>query len=357
MRAGVLLLLATGLVVAADPPRPVYTFGTLRPLAEDVVRAKLIKSIGSEIADQHWSSERIPAENVLAALLAARPAAAKAIAAAGDPDISAPTAAPAFLSDTTLDRFARSNLASAYLAALSNRKVYEEALAVTPSVTPEELADPAAYLFHKAACEYALGKRNAATSTLRTLLDDVTGVPDRYRVVATLLFFDVEKWPKDEKDLLNLARLAENSQRRLDLGRGGSVTQEIQKKIVFRLDEQIKQAEQQLKKQQKKQQQQAQEGQGQKGKPQDCPDGGEQKGQQAAGQPSRPMDDSQKADNRGKGIVDEKKLRQYESEWGKLPEAERKRVMNDLTRDLPPRYKAMVEQYFASLNRLHGYKN
>ena len=330
MRGGVLLLL----VVAADPPKPAYTFGTLRPLANDVARAKLVAAVGVAAVDQAWSGERSAAENVLAALLAAKPEPAKLIAAAGDPDAPAPTAAPAFLTDTGLDRFAKSNLAAAYLQALSGRKVYEEALAAAPAVTPEELADPAGYLFHKAACEHALGKRDAANSTLRTLLDDVTGVPDRYRVVATLLYFDVEKWPKDEKDLLNLARLADNSQRRLDLGRGGPVTQEIQKKIVFRLDEQIKQAEQQLKQQQKKQQQ-AQGEKGGKGKPQECPDGGEKQDGTASGQ-GKPMDDSKVAENRGKGVVDEKKLRQYEAEWGKLPEAERKRVMLEIGRDLPP---------------------
>ncbi len=354
MRAGVLLLFAAAVVVAADPPKPAYTFGTLKPLADDVARGKLVAAVGAEAADRAWAGDRSAAEKVMAGLLAARPDAQAVLATVADPDAPAPTTPPAFLVDTGLDRFAKSNLAAAYLSALAGRKVYEEALAAASAVTPEELADPAAYLFHKAACEHALGKRDAASATLRTLLDNVTGVPDRYRVVATLLFFDVDKWPKDEKDLLNLARLADNSQRRLDLGRGGPLTQEIQKKIVFRLDEQIKQAEQQLKQQQKKEQQ-AQGEKGGKGKPQECPEGGE-KPQQAQGGQGKPMDDSKVAENRGKGVVDEKKLRQYEAEWGKLPEAERKRVMQDIGRDLPPRYKSMVEQYFASLNRLHGYK-
>lgn len=351
MRLFLLIVLMAATAVAADPPKPAYSFGTLRPLPEDVARERLTAAVGSETADEVWATERTVAERVVAGLLTGKPEIAAALATAADPDAPAPTAAPVFLADKSLNSFATSNLAAAYLKALAGRKVYEEALAAASAVTPEELADPAGYLFHKAACEHALGKRDAAAGTLRTLLDDTAEVPDRYRVTATLLFFDVEKWPKDEKDLANLSRLAGNSGRRLDLARGGPVTQEIQKKIVFRLDEQIKQAEQQL----KQQQQQAQGGKGGKGKPQECPDGGGEK-QQAASAQGQPMDDSRIAANSGKGVVDEKKLRQYEAEWGKLPDAERKRVVQEISRDLPPKYKQMVESYFASLNRMHGYK-
>ncbi len=354
MRLGVLLIGLAAVAVAADSPKPAYSFGTIRLLTDDAARAKMHAAVGKEATEKAWAGDAPAAAKVLVGLLAAHPGAATAIATASEPDAAAPTAPPAFLADATLNRFAKSNLAAAYLTALAGRRVYEEGLAASVAVVPEDLADPAGYLFHKAACEHALGKRDAAAASLRTLLDGVDGVPDRYRVVATLLFFDVDKWPKDEKDLLNLARLADNSQRRLDLGRGGPQTQEIQKKIVFRLDEQIKQAEQKLKQQQ--QQQQAQGGKKGPGKPQECPDGGEKQPQQAQGDPSKPMDDSQRAENRGKGVVDEKKLRQYESEWGKLPEVERKRVVQEFSRDLPPKYKQMVEQYFASLNRLHGYK-
>lgn len=352
MRLFLLLALIGATAVAADPPKPAYSFGTLRPLSDDAARDKLAAAVGSDVAEEAWATERTVAERVLAGLSAGKPELAAVLAAAADPDAPAPTAPPAFVTDAGLGRFAKSNLAAAYLTALAGRRVYEEALAVAPAVVPEELADPAGYLFHKAACEHALGKRDAAAGTLRTLLDDTAEVPDRYRVTATLLFFDVEGWPQDEKHLANVSRLAANSGRRLDLARGGPVTQDIQKKIVFRIDEQIKQAEQKLKQQQ---QQQAQGGQGGKGKPQECPDGGGEKQGQASGQ-GQPMDDSRIATNSGKGVVDEKKLRQYEAEWGKLPEAERKRVVQEISRDLPPKYKQMVESYFASLNRLHGYK-
>ena len=68
------------------------------------------------------------------------------------------------------------------------------------------------------------------------------------------------------------------------------------------------------------------------------------------------MQQSQIATNGGPGNVDVKKLRQYEENWGKLPEAERKEIVQQVIKQYPPKYQAMIEDYFRSLNRLHGYK-
>ena len=62
-------------------------------------------------------------------------------------------------------------------------------------------------------------------------------------MVATLMFFEMQTWSPDPKDLSNIERLMDNSGRRLDLARAGEKTQDIQKKIVFRLDELIKELE------------------------------------------------------------------------------------------------------------------
>jgi hypothetical protein len=75
----------------------------------------------------------------------------------------------------------------------------------------------------------------------------VADAPDRYKMVATLMFFDMQGWKKDEKDLMQISKLMDNSGRRLDLARAGKITQDIQKKIVYRLDEVIKELENQAK--------------------------------------------------------------------------------------------------------------
>ena len=69
------------------------------------------------------------------------------------------------------------------------------------------------------------------------------------------------------------------------------------------------------------------------------------------------MADSNIATNGGKGTIDEKKLRSYEENWGTLPESARKKIVQDVVRDLPPKFRPMIEDYFRSLNRMHGYKN
>ena len=37
--------------------------------------------------------------------------------------------------------------------------------------------------------------------------------------------------------------------------------------------------------------------------------------------------------------------------WGKLPEAERAKAMQEITQDLPPRYREVIENYLKSLSR------
>ena len=86
-----------------------------------------------------------------------------------------------------------------------------------------------------------------AVKTIERLIDDVTDAPDRYRMLATIMYVDLQGWKKDDKDLGNIAKLMDNSERRLDLVRADKITQEIQKKIVFRLDEKIKEMEAQAK--------------------------------------------------------------------------------------------------------------
>src|SRR5439155_26260994 len=135
------------------------------------------------------------------------------------------------------------NVALAFAKAAANKKVYEEALEALKGLNPENAVDPASFYFFKAVSEHATMKKDAAVGSIVKLLDDVADSPSRYTMVATLMFFDMQNWAADPKDLSNIERLMDNSGRRLDLARGGEKTQDIQKKIVFRLDELIKELE------------------------------------------------------------------------------------------------------------------
>lgn len=59
----------------------------------------------------------------------------------------------------------------------------------------------------------------------------------------------------------------------------------------------------------------------------------------------------------GAGKVDDKQLRKYAEEWGGYTPEKRAEVVKELTRDLPAKYREMIDEYFKSLNRIHGFKN
>ena len=340
-------LVCAGLSQAAGP-KPVASFSALRPVPADSARPRVEawlrsqgKFDGAAFA-KAWPVGVPASEGLIPAVALARPE----VAALTEP--TAPGGVPAALSDDRLDPFVRSHLAAAAARSAAHRRAFEESLAVAKLATPELLLDPASYYFYRAVAEHATMQREPAGRSLTRLLEDVPDVPDRYRVVATLLFFDVENWPKDEKDLNNIGRLMDNSARRLDLARGGPATQKIQEKIVFRLDELIKQKENQA-----KQMAQGKPGDGQ------CPAGapGDGQGQQQAqGPPTGPQQDSFGGRDSGDGKVDTKKLRNYEAMWGKLPEAERAKIAQDFVRDMPPKFRPMIEDYFRSLNKMNGFK-
>jgi hypothetical protein len=48
--------------------------------------------------------------------------------------------------------------------------------------------------------------------------------------------------------------------------------------------------------------------------------------------------------------VDEKKLATLAKSWGTMPEKERAKAIMELTRDLPARYRVVIEDYFKALS-------
>src|SRR5439155_16070410 len=142
----------------------------------------------------------------------------------------------------------RANLTLAYAKVLSNRRIYEESLEALIQVKGEQVVDPSAYFFHKAVAEHSLMLKRQADESIVRLLDDVSDAPERYKMVAALMHFDMLTW--QDKDLGWIARKMDVIQRRLDLTRGGQQTQKMQKEVLVRLDEMIKEKENQQKQQQ-----------------------------------------------------------------------------------------------------------
>jgi hypothetical protein len=243
----------------AKVPEPSQlTFGTLRAMPADQAKAKVeawlkaADKMDQAKFDGIWAAaDKTTMTKVLESIALGSTEAAAALENARDVIADAPTQVPGVIANEK-NPFVKTNLAAAYARALAGKKVYEEALLAVKDVKPEELVDPSAFYFFKAVAEHSMAgyqkaKKIDAVNSIVRLVDDVVDSPDRYRVVATQMFFDIQAWSKDDKDLGNIGKLMDNSGRRLDLARGGSTTQDIQKRIIFRLDEKIKELENQQK--------------------------------------------------------------------------------------------------------------
>jgi hypothetical protein len=62
------------------------------------------------------------------------------------------------------------------------------------------------------------------------------------------------------------------------------------------------------------------------------------------------MRDSNIATNSGPGQIDAKKIKDLAEQWGKLPPREREANMRELTRDMPQRYREVIQEYFRKLS-------
>jgi tetratricopeptide (TPR) repeat protein len=327
------------------PVKGLPSFGVLRTPDLDAARAQAqewLKTTGKtdtatqKAFDELWSSDRPLLDKVSATLALGDPAAAQLLAEARDPETPAPTSVPNLIKDQKLPVFFRANLGLAYAKALTNRKVYDEALEAFKSVKGEDVIDPAAYFFHRAVTEHALMMKNEADDSIDRLLLDVTDAPVRYRMVGVLMHYDMATW--QDKDLDWIARKMGVIKDRLDLTRGGPKTRAMQREVLVKLDEKIKELENKM-----------------KGSCQcnggNCPSGGSP-GLPSGNRSSNPAGDSALPSAPPmKGQIDVKKFKEYADVWGKLPEKERAKAMADLTRGMPAKYRDAIEAYFKQLEK------
>mgnify|MGYP000075323846 CR=1 FL=1 len=262
------------------------------------------------------------------------------------------------------------NLTLKRMYEFANRQAHEEVLEEAKKIESEEtelsklkFESPERgelylkYHFYKLSA-YAgmLDKENAVKEIelLNLYLD--TFSEDRIREFKLTRYYHLTKYLEEyvatwkERDLAEAERLMRLSAQRLDNVQPGEKTQKIQKKIVDILDSMINQEEQKKSDQASK----GKEGDSKEDK-KGAEKGAEEKGQEAesqANKPKKPQDQSQLGKENGKGEVDHAKLKKIAGEWGKMPPAERAKVVQEITRDLPAKYRPMIEEYFKALNRL-----
>jgi hypothetical protein len=340
------VLAAGSPALAIDTKKPLG-FGTLDVASAETVKAQVqawLKANGktdpatTEKFEAIWSQTERPVLDRLADSFALGNAdAAKMMTEARDQQAPAPTKLPEVLKNDQLPIFFRANLGLAYARALNNRRVHEEALDVLKLFNPEQVVDPAAFLFNRAVSEYSLLQKDDANRSIRRLLDEAgTFSPERFKAVAMLMQLDMVAWKA--KDLADISRKMKNVERRLDLARGGPDTQAKQKDILARLDEAIKKLENQQK-----------PGDGQCNGGQ-CPGGGDKPGPAKGMNPTNPASQSTAAQGSGgTGNVDPAKMSKLVQEWGRLPPREQQQALQQLTTGLSPRHREAIENYFRNL--------
>jgi hypothetical protein len=280
-----------------------------------------------ERAEAAWRSvdgqeERDLLDAVVDTIAAAEPRAAALRGGAG------PSGDVAWLDDTATSAFVRDAVRLWWARELVRHDRFDEALPILVGLDVAASVDPATLLFHRAACQHWLLDIDAAVETLDLLLEREAEIPARYGRIARLLRADAAALETESLD--HIARRMRDAGRRLELGRTGRGTRDVQDGVVASLDRLIDRLE--------NEQQDDDESDAAAG-------GGGGAGQGAAG---RPMDDSRIAGARGAGDVRSKELAPGDG-WGNLPPHERDRALQQIGREFPPHYREAIEQYFKRL--------
>jgi hypothetical protein len=320
------------------------TFGQLRAMDQAVARTRaeaLLGEMGGKAnkaqLDGIWATLEPVADKVADTLALGNADIAKLLGQARGAESPLPEGMPAWLKDDKQPMFARAAVALSAARALSSRGAQDETLEMLRMVRPEQSIDPGSHLFLKAVSEHGLVKGTDAQATLDRMLSDVADLSERHRMVGSLMQAEIARWK--DKDLGWISRKMEQIHQRLEIERGGKKTRDMQKEVVVRLDEMIKEAENQQK-------QAAASNQG------NCPNGGKQEGEggQGSGQPNQPQQDSMPGGPSGSGDVDNKKAKEIAEIWGKLPDRDRAQAMRDLAARAPAKYRETLELYFKKLN-------
>ena len=160
-------------------------------------------------------------------------------------------------------------------------------------------------------------------------------MPTRYKVTIPLIKTELALWKDDKKDLEDISREMKKVRDMLKHARAGQVTIDAQKDIVKRLDSIIKQKEDQLKKQK---------------------EASMAKSQPNPSNPIQPADDSHIDNTGGKGTVQQARIRKLTGQWGQMERKDREKSLQELIRDMPPRYRDSIQNYFRNLPQIQGVK-
>ena len=214
--------------------------------------------------------------------------------------------------------FLRDHVRLYYGRWLAQNEFYDEALDQLQQLDIKTILDRPSLLFYRGLMEHQLLKKEQCLKTINTLLEQSDWLPKRYEVLSKLMLADIEPLEADSLD--EISRLMNDIRRRTDLSRSGKTVLDKEAEVIKKLDKLIEDLESQ------------------------------QKSQMAASSvaPSTPMEDSMRAGGKGSGQVTSKQ-RGDGGQWGDLPPADRAAALAEMAKDMPPHYRAVIEEYFKRL--------
>jgi hypothetical protein len=184
------------------------------------------------------------------------------------------------------------------------------------TVTPQNQATVS---FYRAANFYALNDRQKALYHAQQVVDSFHPVA-RYSTVAWRMIDEAQRWSTG--DLADIGRDMRVSGDRLARAVGDPETRRVQQEVIDKLDRLIKEME----------------------TPPVNPS------------PSDPVEPPQQPSEApgevaGRGVVEDKRLKKMAEQWGTLPPKERARAIQEMSKELPPKFRPMIEAYFQSINK------
>ena len=228
----------------------------------------------------------------------------------------------AWLADEKTPAFERYNLRLYLTRWMVRNRLFDEAAEQLEQLEPDQVVDPAGLLFYQSVVYQRMLKKESGLASISRLLEKPNDIPKRYVSIAKLLQADLEQL-KDES-LDHIARRMNDVERRLDLGRPGSKTREVEDGVIKSLDKLIKDLEDQ------------------------AAAAAAAAGAQGAARPSNPAQESRSMGGKGPGQVARKDIGN-QSGWGELPPKERQEALQEIGKDFPAHYRDMIEQYFRKL--------
>ncbi len=205
---------------------------------------------------------------------------------------------------------------------LVQNEMYDEAIDLFDQLSLSRVLDPASLLFYRSIAQHQLIQKEACLASAQRLLENETELPLRYAMLSKLMVADIQPLQPDSLD--EIARLMNDIRRRQQLYRAGMRVRGEEEEVIRKLDKLIDQIQQQ--RQNMQQQQQSSQ-------------------QQNA---NKPLDESRIAGGQGEGKAATKSLSEG-GDWGDLPQQDRAAALAEMAKDLPPHYRAVIEEYFRKL--------